>query len=350
MKALRVLTGAHAGAQIRLTSGDYRLGAGEEADVCISDWQVEDLTLTLSPDGVVRAWHDDGEEVLIADFVAVPYGDVVFCVGPDDDSWPRDIDLMAGLLKTAEKSLPAEEDKPLSGGILAGRPKAIRTAGVALACTALAGGLLTAGLMLISTQQSQAANIAPVGSDSGSDLGSDVGSESSHGTRRQLAQLRQALTEAGLTDLHATSQQGKIVVAGMVRSGEDNENARRIMDRLLQNQGVRQYDVADQDVDNISQSLAGTGARVSYQGHGVFRVSGSVPSMKQFQQLLSDVRADLDGNVKHLEVQVQETKPTSPQLAYAAMVDVGGLRYVETPDGTKHFFDTDSDSTTAPSQ
>lgn len=188
--------------------------------------------------------------------------------------------------------------------------------------------------MLISTQQSQAANIASAA------IG-DSSEETGNSTPKQLAQLRQALTEAGLIDLHAAAQQGKVVISGLVKTGEDGENARRIIDQVLQGRGVRQYDVADQDVDNIAQSLSGTGARVSYRGQGVFQVSGSVPSMKQFQRLLSDVRADLDGNVKQLQVDVKESKTTSPRFAYSAMVDVDGLRYVETPDGTKHFFDTD---------
>lgn len=334
MKALKVLTGLHAGAQIRLASGHYRLGAGADADVCISDWQVDDLMLNLGEDGITRACHEGAEEVLIPDFVAVPYGDVVFCVGPDDDSWPRDLDLLAGLWKTAELSkVDSEEtanDEPDNKEAAAdevpavSQGKAFKTAGIALACTAVVGALLTAALLLAGTQQSQAANVV-VNVDNLS------------------KQLKQAFVSAGLKDLDATPRQGKIIVSGMVKTADESVTARGIMDRWAKNKGVRQYDVAEQDANNIAQSLAGTGAEVNYSGNGVFRITGSVSSLKQFHQLLADVRSDLDSNVRQLDVQVNEARAVAPKLDYSEMVQVGSLRYIETPDGTKHLYSGGAD-------
>lgn len=42
MKQLRILTGAHSGAQVKLVPGVYRLGADDGADLCITDWTEED--------------------------------------------------------------------------------------------------------------------------------------------------------------------------------------------------------------------------------------------------------------------------------------------------------------------
>lgn len=350
MKALRVLTGIHAGAQIRLTVGSYRLGGAEDADICISDWQVGELVLTLGEDGVARLCLDGGEEVLVPDFVAVPYGDVVFCVGPDDVAWPRDLDLLAPLWQTAEPDAPAvqaEEHASAQGQqqkaaqqlepeltdrepLLPLRPlpraKALRTAGVALACTVLIVALSTAGVLMAGSQSTEAANVK---------FDPDA-------TSRQLAE---ALHRAGLNELTVKPRGAQVVVRGIVRTADDSDSARRIMDQLARGKALREYDVAQQDAVNIQQSLGDTGAHVEYKGKGVFLVSGTVPSMKKFHALLANVKPDLDANIRRLDVDVKEALSTIPDVRYSEVVSVGGLRYIETPDGTKHLLDTGGDST-----
>lgn len=59
MKLLRILTGVHAGAQLRLSPAGYRLGADDDADIRISDWSGADLLLTLDEAGIVRARRSD---------------------------------------------------------------------------------------------------------------------------------------------------------------------------------------------------------------------------------------------------------------------------------------------------
>ncbi|MFM0733743.1 secretion protein SctD [Paraburkholderia sediminicola] len=352
MKALRVLTGIHAGAQIRLTVGSYRLGGAEDADICISDWQVGELVLTLGEDGVARLCLDGGEEVLVPDFVAVPYGDVVFCVGPDDVAWPRDLDLLAPLWRTAEPDAPAaqatqteehahaqrqeQEAAPQLKPELTDREarlplrplpraKALRTAGFALACTVLIVALSTAGVLMAGSQSTEAANVK---------FDPDA-------TARLLAE---ALHRAGLNELTVKPRGGQVIVRGIVRTADDSDSARRLMDQLARGKALREYDVAQQDAVNIQQSLGDTGAHVEYKGKGVFLVSGTVPSMKKFHALLANVKPDLDANIRRLDVDVKEARSTIPDARYSEVVSVGGLRYIETPDGTKHLLDTGGDS------
>jgi type III secretion protein D len=317
MKALRVLTGTHAGAQIRLSGGTYRIGAAEDADIYVSDWQVDELALTVGEDGVTRLRPGNGDELLVADFVAVPFGDVVLCVGPDDTDWPRDLDLLAGLWKTAE---PAIQDD--GEALREGTPRQMtwRTAAVALACTAAIGALGTAGVMFAGTQPSEAASVKV-----------DVDALSK--------QVTAALHRTGLTDLSAAPRSGKVAVRGIVTSASDSEKARRIIDELALGRAVPDYDVAENDVDNIRQSLAGTGAEVSYLGHGIFRVSGAVQSMTTFRERVGEVRADLDSNVKRVDVDVKEAATPMPSFEYTEVVATGDLRYIQTPDGTKHLLE-----------
>jgi type III secretion protein D len=345
MKALRVLTGVHAGAQVQLAAGTWRIAGDESADVCISDWAVEDLELCIGEDGVTRLRSHNGDEVLVADFVAVPFGDVVFCVGPDDAEWPRDLDLLSGLWKTAEPEVeasgkPAEpagdaanegieettlaaDAVPLHAAAQASAPASRRmtwrTAAVALACTAAIGGLATTGVMLAGTQPSEAANMH-FDSDT---LAKEVDGE---------------LHREGLADLHAIARRNSVAVNGIVSTAGDGAKAQRIIDGLAPGKVQKDYDVAQEDVDNIQQSLAGTGAAVSYSGHGVFKVSGHVQSMATFQTLIAGVRADLDDNVRRVDIDVKESPTPTPDTEYTEVVATGGLRYVETPDGTKHLF------------
>ncbi|WP_027793966.1 secretion protein SctD [Paraburkholderia acidipaludis] len=352
MKALRVLTGAHAGAQVRLAAGTWRIAGDENADICISDWAVEELELCIGEDGVTRLRSHNGDEVLVADFVAVPFGDVVFCVGPDDAEWPRDLDLLSGLWKTAEPEVEANakpavpagdaadedaEEAPLAAdsaplhaaraGAQTGMQTAApaprrmtwRTAAVALACTAAIGGLATTGVMLAGTQPSEAANMR-FDPDT---LAREVDGE---------------LHREGLADLHAIARRNSVAVDGIVSTAGDGAKAQRIIDGLAPGKVQKDYDVAQEDVDNIQQSLAGTGAAVSYSGHGVFKVSGRVQSMATFQTLIAGVRADLDDNVRRVDIDVKESPTPAPDTEYTEVVATGGLRYVETPDGTKHLF------------
>ncbi|PMS22569.1 secretion protein SctD [Trinickia dabaoshanensis] len=344
MKALRVLTGTHAGAQVRLTSGSYRIGVAEDADICISDWAVEEVVLVLGEDGVARLRSANGDEVLVADFVAVPFGDVVFCVGPDGAAWPSDLELLAGLWKTAEPAsvpdttpgnaatpatAPGDESQSTAASDAPLEPSAPRnvrwrTAALALACTAVIGGIAVAGMMLAGTEPSEAASVR-FDPDS------------------LAKQLEQALHREGLGDLSTTVKSDSVAVQGIVATADDSSKAQRIMDSLARGKARREYDVAQQDVDNIQQSLAGTGAAVRYAGHGVFHVSGNVQSMATFRTLIAGVRADLDGNVKRVDVDVKEAQMPVPDVEYTAVVATGGLRYIETPDGTKHLFSSSKD-------
>lgn len=341
MKALRVLTGTHAGAQVQFMSGTYRIGGTEDADICISDWTVDDVMLAVGEDGVARLRSTNGDEVLVADFVAVPFGDVVFCVGPDAVAWPRDVDLLAGLWKTAEPTAEPDnsEDMPAHGAQAESDASRVsaestaqaashkvtwRTAAVALTCTAAIGVLAAAGAMFAGAQSSEAASVK-FNPDS------------------MAAEVDGALHRAGLADLYATPRKDGVVVRGIVPLADDGAKAQRIMNALAPGKVRREYDVAQQDVEDIQQSLAGTGVRVSYSGHGVFQVSGSVQSMPAFRTLIAKVRADLDANTKRIDIDVKEVKIPAPDVDFTEVVATGGLRYIETPDGTKHLFSSSKD-------
>ncbi|MBN3825119.1 secretion protein SctD [Burkholderia sp. Ac-20384] len=357
MKALRVLTGTHAGAHIPLASGVFRISGDDDADICISDWTVDEVKLVIDESGLSSIESSNLDKVLVADFVAVPFGDVVFCVGPDGADWPRDLDLLAGLWKTAEPAaLPpiaadaqcewddtnapapptgcrepspeaeakAEAGKPGFRSTLAilaaSRKMDWRTTAAALICTA---GVGTLGAMFAGAQSSEAANVKP-------------------DPIFLAGEVDGALHRAGFVDLHALPHKDGVAVEGIVPLNEDGTKAQQIMNALAPGKARRAYDVAQQVVTNIQQSLAGTGATVSYAGHGVFHVTGNVRAMTTFRTLIAGVRADLDRNIKRIDIDVKETKAPTADVEFTEVVATGGLRYIETPDGTKHLFESNS--------
>ncbi|MHA7338553.1 type III secretion system protein, partial [Burkholderia pseudomallei] len=111
MKLLRILTGLHAGVEIALDAGEHRIGAGEDAEIRITDWRDGDLLLSIDAQGVTRArraagmppetaadrFDADGSPLLMLDFVPVPFGETALCVGPERGAWPSDLELLATL-------------------------------------------------------------------------------------------------------------------------------------------------------------------------------------------------------------------------------------------------------------
>lgn len=314
MKNLRVLTGVHAGVQVRLHGGQqYVVGAGDEADICISDWHGADLLLTLDEANVVRATHSGSESslavpVLIPDLVAVKFDDTVICVGPADTAWPADVDLLAPLWtpKTPTKAQ----------GVRARRLTLI----AAVATVAGLMGVVSVAAML------PGAHLAPASARTAS-------------LPTYAAKLDNMLHAAGLTDLHAVAEGQTVMVSGIVRNDTDDALAKSLIGRADGATVVRRYDVATVDAQNIQDSLANPSVKVEYAGHGVFTVRGAVSTPANVQQAIDRVRPELGANVKNIELAITQAPPPEKPIAYSGLIESAGIRYFVSPDGTKHMID-----------
>lgn len=318
MKQLRILTGAHSGAQVTLVPGMYRLGADDGADLCITDWTEESIRIELDEAGVTRwsAAHasdsptGDASVTLVPDLVPVPFGEIVLCIGPEDTPWPADVDLLRTLWVKPEK-------KSELAGKQWRNPRAI---GIALA-----GGMIAALLV--------------VGATLFGSKPRDAQAMPSPGTL--AARIGAALHAAGLADLQAVAHGNAVVVKGIVATAAEDVAARAVFARVAPDQDkiLRQYDVAETDRRNLEDALAIDGTHVKYRGAGVFEVDGVVSSMSQFDTSLARVKRDLDANIKHIEVAVREAPtPIGSAGDYTALIAIGDVRYVETPDGVKHLY------------
>ncbi|WP_412025863.1 HrpD5 family protein [Burkholderia cepacia] len=333
MKTLRILTGTHAGIQARLTPGRYRIGKEDDTDICITDWDDDEIVIELDDAGTIRAQRmsetpaptNDVDApgagpivVLIPDFVPFPFGITVLCFGNDDATWPPDIELLASMYNGEQATrAPGHTDSGPAG------PNRTRRTVRVIGAGAMIVAFLTVGATLVYARLRQPSADA-------------TGPRTAAGLARQI---NAALHTANLTDLRAQDHGGTVVVDGMVSTAADDVAARTLLARLGGNV-ARAYDVAQSDVASIHDSLGIDGLHVSYAGGGVFSISGPVPSLTQFRDGLNRLRADLDGNVKRIDIDVTEAPPTIPAMVYTTMMAVGDTRYVQTPDGVKHLFPT----------
>ncbi|MFM0670861.1 secretion protein [Paraburkholderia sediminicola] len=334
MKLLRILTGVHAGAELRLETGVHRIAADDDADVRISDWRGTDVLLTVHEGGLVDtrrvepvavAEQAQGDElssaeetgatpetaevgtVMLIDFVPMQFGDTVLCVGNADEAWPSDLDLLSTLLIKPDQMRRDAE-----------RSRRRKLVGIALGC-AMLGAVLVIGTVLMTTMTSQAA--LP---------------RSAH----DLAQrVDQALAAARMTELHAQARGSSVTVSGMVASPEEDTAVRKLLAQVSPTSIVRHYDIAQNDIRNIEDSLATKGVRVAYAGRGVFDVTGEVSSPSDLEARLGRVRRDFSENVREVRTHVTQSADsmTLPQ-AFSEVMSADDVRYAQTPDGVKHIY------------
>ncbi len=318
MKQLRILTGAHAGAQIRLVPGEYRIGPDDAADICVTDWDDHAIVLSLDAGGVLR-WHqtpDDKAEAtvtLVPDLIPIPFGDVVLATGPEDDSWPSDVDLLRMLWIKPEAPAASAAPGPHKRRIAAPLVATLIGAG-------MVGALLITGVALF--------------------VGAPREADATPDPRTLTARIASELHSAGIEGLDVAPRGAAVVVTGMVRNAAEDVAARAVFARVAPDQShvLRHYDVAEEDCRSLKQALGIPGVQVSYRGAAAFEVAGSVSSLPAFRAALAHAKTDLDQNVKRIDVAVTEAAHTLPQEQYSEVISIAGVHYVETPDGVKHLY------------
>ncbi|RKF31432.1 secretion protein [Paraburkholderia fungorum] len=350
MKLLRILTGVHAGAELRLTAGAHRIGADDDADIRISDWRGADMLLTVDDSGMVSARsvtpgletvqsdelalssgggggeaadvaesevHEhatmerldvpDTSTVLLVDYVPMQFGDTVICIGWPDTAWPSDLDLLSTLLiKPAQARREAE------------RSRQRKLVGIVLGC-AMLGAVIVIGSVLMTTIVSRAA------------LPHDAG---------DLAQrVNTALAAAHMNELHAQALGSSVAVSGMVASPEDDTAVRKLLARVSSTPVLRHYDIAQNDTRNIEDSLGMQGVHVAYAGHGAFDITGKAANPSDVDTALARIRRDLSDNVKTLRMRVVQSNEGAPlPPSFSELMSSDDVRYAETPDGVKHIY------------
>jgi type III secretion protein D len=304
MKQLRILTGRHAGAQLALTQPQYRLGAGGDADILVSDWTADPLLLQVDGDHGVTATAGGTAAAAartLADFEPCRFGDVVLCTGPHDAAWPADMQLLERLMRPP---VPAA---------------AVRRAGPSgvLAATGVVATLTVAGLFLflVSHQADAARDRMPP-----EPLGDQV--------------LR-AVRSSTRADVAVLPQGERVVVEGLLDSSADVAAMRQLLARFPGEYIEHRYAAANEVAQSIDDALASPDLAVAYRGRGVFEVTGRTQQPDQVRRAASRIAADLAPLVRGIEVVAAEVQPPD-RVPVDAMLSGHGLQYVQTRDGAKH--------------
>lgn len=331
MKQLRILTGFHAGAMLQLAPGQHRVHGGAEADIRLTDWSGPDVTLDVDPSGVVRAitrvdaadtaapdTAAEPEAVILVDFVPMRFGETILCVGPDDVPWPSDLDLLSTLLT-----------RPADARVDAERRKRRRYYGALVACIAI--GIVAGTAVLLTTAPDSEAALR-------------------HGADYRTTRIQDALAAAHMTELQVRTVGNTSVVTGMVANLADDQLVRSTLAKIASKDVVRSYDVAQNAVHSIEDSLGIAGVRVKYLGNGEFAITGTVDSKDALDKAVTRVRADLDSNIRRLVVQAVENPGHAAPVTgqYSEIVSSDTVQYTQTPDGVKHIYMTDAPADPVP--
>ncbi|REE93339.1 hypothetical protein [Cupriavidus plantarum] len=355
-RQLRILTGYHAGARLDLPRGRHTIGAGDQADVDISDWHGDPVVIAFEEDGtvtLVSATNVGETPIVMADFVPARRGDIVLCVGPADAPWPAEVKLLEAMFAPA--AAPAAPAAPIATAAAAAPavPAAAATGTATAApsprarprrrwlrvgvCAVVATTAIGAAMAMSMTRIPKA---------SASVKASDPAPELTP-LQRRLAAVEHALKTSGaslsvkdaLTGVKTTVADDNIVVSGMVPTAADATTLRRALAQVDSGHVAVRLSVAASITDDLRASLSDPGAEISYAGDGVFRVGGTVRDPARARALIERMRGDYGAAVRRIDVDLAgQAADTTPRNVHAAL-HVEGLRYYQLPDGTKNFPD-----------
>ncbi len=339
MKILRVLTGIHAGAQIKLDSITLRLGADEEADIRLSDWHAPSLVLSFNEQGMVQldqipeapsaaplitdtetdTTHMVTAPITLNDLMPMKFGEIVLCVGHENASWPNDEALLSLLAQ------PAKVTQSLKLPSSRLRLLLMVTGGVVLSAALIAAVVIW-----------QARRTAQI--------------EYQTKVNTPANQMRRALAKAGIAGIEVVPHDNFVALQGIVPTVADDITVRRMIDQLNTpgKSFAPNYDVAVNIAQNIVESLGIPGVKAQYAGAGVFQVVGAVTDLEQAQQALEKLKPDFSGNVKRIDSLMTQAPPNDPNARYSVFMSSSGVRFVVTPDGVKHLYPSDPSKASEP--
>lgn len=297
IKQIRILTGRHRGASLHLAAGTWRIGCDDAAAVHISDWQHAPVDLTIADDGRIR-WRAGGAvDNEVAEHQPIHFADVVLSIG-DPDTVPADA------TQAADDAAPAAPARRWSA-----------RRWLALGAVAVPATLLSTALLAM---QPRFVN-AGVPRD---------------GMRQDIPALLAGIGQPGL---HVGRQDGLTVVQGVVRTSADADAVRELLHRVAPGRAVAHLAVVNEVLASIGESLHEPTLRAAYEGDGNFIVSGTTRDGATVRRRLAQLAADLGPAVGRLDADVTEVRPGWSVADSDSALDAGGLRYVQSLDGSKHF-------------
>jgi type III secretion protein D len=335
MKRVRILTGKHAGASLDLSVGSHSIGFDHECDISISDWTFTPLRLIVgADDNVIGCWFDESGggsatptaapaalsegavAVLAAEhpaqshrfnsFEPHAFRDIVLCIGPVDQDWPTDMQLLDKTFQPTPQRLAQ-----WAGSRLRARATTVFAGVAVLALCSIVG-------TLVFTNEPQA--VKPVDT-----------------LQTVTARLQSAIRVAGVNNLTIKADTAGLVVSGMV---ETNEQANAVRNALRSTSSPfpisQRFSIASDVAESIRSTVGLPSAQVKHLGDGVFAYAADTPNTKVAKQAVERVAADLSGVVKRIEVTLEETQKKPVEVPILSSMKDDEISIVQTRDGQKH--------------
>jgi type III secretion protein D len=321
MTKVRVLSGRHTGASIDWTLPLLKVGSSEEFDIYIGDWNAQAIELVRTPEGDCTAQWPVGEGDLPIDgahgeggtlscelqpWVPVRFGTVILCVGPSDEDWPDDAQLLQRLF--APPPPPAVEAAPAVA-------KSRRYPLMLAATTAVV--LVTSAVLVVASRgQSEAAVPLAVPTSA--------------------ATVRNALADARWRDLDITDQGDGITVRGVLAERGDVTEAHQRLDAVKSTKPLTRHFIAAGEItDLVHESVPGAGLVVTRTGPRSFEVSGNAADVAHTKDAIKRLGVDLEGVGVQLVAAVTARETDAPQMS-GTLIDSKGVSFARTRDGVKH--------------
>ena len=331
MTRLRVLSGAHAGANLHWIHQVLKVGQSEDLDVYIGDWNAPTVELHRDAAGRCEArWlQQDGAEPVagaerdgawlrcpLQPWVPFRFGTVVLCIGPADQSWPDDVDLLQRLFApTPPASLAAV------GGDGDNTAAARKRPAVMIIIT-IAGLALAASAAMVPADRTQPAQALKAGNAA------------------PTPQVLNAALGPRLAAMLSLSAQGPgFLVQGVVDTHADLAEVGRLLDRLpVSMQVARRYIAAPDVVDMVLASVPGTALTVERTAPRRFEVTGRTADLIGTQGSIERLGSDLQAvGVELVAAVTDSSKPRTSGAGISGMlIDPLGLSFSRTRDGVKH--------------
>ena len=307
---VRVLTGNHAGARLKLAYGLWQIGKEDSADIQISDWEGPSLALQINNDGSVICGGQP-----LANLQPVQFGETVICVGLSDSAWPSDVALLQRLLAppTAPVAAAVIEKKRFGSKALRVGAFALTVVGVAGLCMFAVSGAPTQAAVLLQPQAKPMTD-----------------------AERELARLQTTLNKLHLAEIHASLQNNRLMLGGMVRTAAESQLLTAALNQQWELPVEPHFGVADRMVDDLRSALGERQVSITYLGQGSFKVAGKAQDVDKARATLLRARSDYGASITRIVDELQAAPP-SEKKNVNSMLNSDDVQYVELQDGTKDF-------------
>ena len=319
---IRLLTGRHAGARLKLDPTHTHIGNDDEADIQISDWNMPTMELSYHDDGRISISNPaaNGPAVMLDEFVPHRFGDIVLCVGDARAEWPSDIALLETMLMPTNMPVPAQGvaaaslQQPVSVSRTRRGARHAGLAGVALLAIGCAGIALPA--VLHPRVDSAMHNATP---------------------QPGIELLLSTLQRLQLDDVQVKPADARFEIVGVMPDSASEMTARNTLEAIAPGKLIWRVGSVDQITRDLQESLHDSALQVRYLGNRAFGVTGVAKHAGAARATLEQLSGDLAPMAVRITSQFTVDDRMAPPSDVESLLAVGNLQYVVSSDGTKHF-------------